>query len=105
MKFEGVGTRTAAEGLRGALYIPADQKRELEEREYWADDLVGLKVKLVGGGEVGIAKEVLPGTAHDLLVVDTARGERLIPMVEAIVVDVDLDQRAIVVDPPEGLLE
>jgi 16S rRNA processing protein RimM len=105
VKFEGIEGREAAEGLRGALYVPADRKRALEESEYWADDLVGLKVVLTDGAEVGTAREVLAGTAHDLLVVETERGERMIPMVKEIVTKVDVDGGSIEVSPPEGLLE
>lgn len=105
VKFEGVTSRDDAEGLRGALYVPAEMKRDLDGGEYWADDLVGCRVALADGAQVGVAREVMPGTAHDLLVVDTDRGERLIPMVAAIVTNVDLDRRVIVIDPPEGLLK
>lgn len=105
VKFEGFDTREDAEGLRGALYVPAERKRPLGEAEYWTDDLVGLKVILPTGEEAGTARAVLSGTAHDLLVVDTPRGERMIPMVKAIVTKVDLKSASIEVTPPEGLLE
>lgn len=105
VRFEGYSTRSEAESLRGALYVPAVAKRELAAAEFWADDLAGCRVKLVSGEEVGSARVVLPGTAHDLLVVDTERGERLVPMVKAIVTHVDVDAREITIDPPEGLLE
>jgi ribosomal 30S subunit maturation factor RimM len=39
------------------------------------------------------------------LVVESARGEVLIPMVEGICVSVDPAAKVIVVDPPEGLLD
>ena len=105
VRFEGIETRSDAEALRGALYVPSSQKRELEEAEYWADDLGGCRVKLQSGDEVGVARHVLPGTAHDLLVVDTPEGERLVPMVKAIVTSIDLAGKEIIIDPPEGLLE
>ena len=104
VKFEGVSSRSDAELMRGALYVPSSEKRQLEEAEYWADDLRGCHVVTAAGEPVGTAREVLPGTAHDLLVVDTPAGERLVPMVKAIVVSVDLEARRIVLDPPEGLL-
>jgi len=104
VKFEGFSSRSDAESLRGALSVPADKTRSLGDAEYWADDLAGCNVALADGTEVGVAREVVPGTAHDLLVVDTKRGEGLVPMVRAIVTDVDLDKKLIVLDPPEGLL-
>ena len=105
VKFEGTDTRSEAETLRGPLYVPAEERRELEESEFWAEDLIGCKVTLTSGDSVGTVKMVVPGTAHDLLAVDTPRGERLVPMVKEIVVNVDVAERVVVLDPPEGLLE
>ena len=43
--------------------------------------------------------------AHELWAVRGPEREHLIPAVAAIVVDVDLAGRRVVIDPPEGLLE
>ncbi len=105
VKFETVDDRTAAESLRGALYVDAGAARSLEPGEFWEHDLAGLDVVHAGTGEsVGTVARVEESPAQDLLVVDTPRGERLIPLVSPIVVDVDLDARRVTVDPPEGLL-
>ena len=105
VKFEGVDDRPAAESLRGALYVPDNDIRTLDEDEYWYDDLVGCTVVGSSGNEIGTVRSVLERPAQDLLEVDTARGPRLIPLVKEIVVEVDTKTRAIVVDPPEGLLD
>lgn len=105
VKFEGVDTRNDAEGLRGPLFVPVDEARTLEEDEFWPHDLVGTRVETSDGTPRGTVREVTPGVAHDLLVVDTERGERLVPLVRDIVVDVDVESGVIVVAPPEGLLD
>jgi 16S rRNA processing protein RimM len=105
VKFEDVDDRMAADSLRGALFVPRSEARELEPGEYWAHQLVGYEVRTAAGTEVGRLAEVVPGTAQDLMRVATPGGERLIPMVEAIVVDVDTDRRVVTIDPPEGLID
>ena len=105
VKFEGFASRGEAETLRGPLYVGSDQRRDLDESEFWAEDLIGCKVTLTSGDEVGTVKMIVPGNAHDLMEVVTPRGERLVPMVKEIVVSVDVAERIVVVDPPEGLLE
>ena len=105
VKFEGVDDRPAAESLRGALYVPDEDVRRLDEDEYWYDDLVGCMVVRSTGDEIGTVRSVLERPAQDLLEVDTPRGPRLIPIVKEIVVDVDTKTRRIVIDPPEGLLD
>ena len=105
VKFVGVGDRTAAETLRGALYVDAGDARDLEPGEFWEHDLAGLDVVHAATGEtVGTVSRVEAGPAQDLLVLDTPRGERLVPLVSEIVVDVDVPGRKVTVDPPEGLL-
>lgn len=103
--FEGITTRTQAEGLRGALFVAPEHLRDLEAGEYWQHEITGLRVVDRGGGHVGTVARVVPGAAHDLLAVDTERGERLVPAVRAIVVEVDVAAGVVVVDPPTGLLD
>lgn len=105
VKFEGIETRTQAEALRGDLYIRLDQVRDLERDEFWPHDLVGSEVITAAGDAVGRVTEVRPGSAHDLLVVDTRSGERMIPAVKAIVTSVDVDAHTITIEPPAGLLD
>jgi 16S rRNA processing protein RimM len=103
--FAGVGTRDAAEALRGPLYIPASEARTLEDGEFWTEDLVGLEVRLVNGTGAGRVVDVLPGAAHDLLAVEDGPKRSLVPMVSAIVVEVDPAAGKVVLDPPAGLLD
>jgi 16S rRNA processing protein RimM len=105
VRFEGIETRNDAEGLRGPLFVAADDARTLEEDEFWPHDLEGCAVVRADGTEVGTVERVVTGPAQDLLEVATARGERLVPFVKEIVVAVDLDARTVTLDPPEGLLE
>ncbi|HEX2058351.1 MAG TPA: ribosome maturation factor RimM [Actinomycetota bacterium] len=105
VKFEGIDDRSGAEALRGAVYVPAEDARDLEPGEFWEHDLAGLDVVHgLTGDVVGTVARVEEGPAQDLLVVDTPRGERLVPLVGEIVVDVDLSARKVTIEPPEGLL-
>jgi 16S rRNA processing protein RimM len=105
VKFEGIETRDQAETLRGPLYVPIEEARNLEEGEFWQHDLVGCEVVSSDGHPAGTVTQVVTGAAHDLLVVATSGGDRMIPLVKDIVVSVDPEARKIVVDPPAGLLD
>jgi 16S rRNA processing protein RimM len=105
VKFEGITTRTQAERLRGALFVAPEHLRDLEAGEYWQHEITGLRVVDRSGDHVGTVAHVVPGAAQDLLAVDTERGERLVPAVRAIVVEVDVAAGVVVVDPPPGLLD
>ncbi len=105
VRFEGVDSRESAEQLRGALYTRDLERRALGDDEYWQKDLVGCTVITSDGASVGEVTGVVEAPAQDLLVVVTERGERMIPLVKAIVPEVDVSARRIVIDPPEGLLD
>ena len=108
LRFEGVEDRTAAEGLRNTMLIVEADPDELPDDpdEFYDHQLVGLRVVTVDGRDVGTVMEMLHLPTQDVFVVTRADGrEALIPFVEEIVPDVDLDEQTVLVDPPEGLLE
>jgi len=103
--FAGVSDRTAAESLvKAILWVDQDPAEPAEPDAWYDHQLIGLDVVRNGGRVGAIARlEHLP--AQDLLVVDTGEREVLVPFVRALVPEVDLDARRIVVTPPEGLFE
>jgi 16S rRNA processing protein RimM len=105
VKFAGADSRPDAERLRGQLFVMPGEVRQLADNEFWPHDLIGCEVHLVDGGVVGSVAAITPGPSQDLLTVATARGHRLVPLVQAIVVDVDVAARRVLLDPPEGLLD
>ena len=105
VKFEGIASREDAEALRGTLFVPASEARELEDGEYWERDLIGCEVFDREGRRLGELVSVVPGTAQDLFEVKTASGVQLVPLVQEFVVEIDPAHGKIVLDPPEGLFE
>ena len=105
VKFEGIESREDAGSLRGALYVPADDLRALDEDEFWEHDLLGASVTHPDGTPVGTITAVEPGPGQDRFVVATDRGPRYVPVVREIVVEVDPDAGRVVIDPPPGLLD
>ncbi|MPZ19271.1 MAG: ribosome maturation factor RimM [Luteitalea sp.] len=104
--FEGVATRTAAEALgRAELRVPASTLQSLPPDTYYQHDLVGCRVRLASGELVGEVVGYDAGPEAGRLVVRSARGELLIPLVRSICVSVDTGAKDILVDPPEGLLD
>jgi 16S rRNA processing protein RimM len=101
IRLEGVDDADAAEAYAGAtLYAPREQL-EVNEGEYLDVDLVGCSVAGIDGKEYGAVEAVEHYPASDMLVVHG----RMIPMVRAIVRDIDMKARRILIDPPAGLLD
>lgn len=104
---EGLTDRTLAEGLRAQrLYALRGELPVLDEDEVYVADLIGCRVLLGDGQEIGVAKAVQDIAGNPLLVVERiARPEALVPLVPAILKEVDLLHRIVRIEPPEGLLE
>ena len=107
VRFEGVDKRSAAEALVGSeLLVSADDRPELAEGEFHLLDLVGLEARLTADSHaIGRVSDLISG-GNDLLEITTTDGRKLlIPFVEAIVPEVQLEDGWLLLTPPPGLLE
>ena len=66
--------------------------------------MLGAQVITVNGERVGTLTDVINLPGQDLLAVQGQHGEVLIPFVLEIVPGVDIANKIITIDPPEGLL-
>jgi len=97
--FDGVGSREAAEALRGTVLRaePMDDPDAL-----WLDEVIGVVVRTVDGEACGTVVEVHPNPAADLLVLD---GGALVPTTFVVGWAGDDGDRHLSIDPPAGLLD
>lgn len=77
----------------------------LEDDCYYAHQLVGCQIVTVTGQKIGVVRDILPVDENDLLVVQREEEEVLIPFSQSICVEVNIEKKIIVCDPPEGLLD
>jgi 16S rRNA processing protein RimM len=105
--FDELADRTAAESARGLLLlteVPEDARPD-DPEEFYDHQLVGLRVVTTDGRDVGEVRAVIHGAAQDLLAVRPEAGpEALVPFVAALVPEVDLAGRRVVVADRPGLL-
>ncbi|MCL7381833.1 ribosome maturation factor RimM [Streptomyces sp. 35G-GA-8] len=108
LRFEGVRDRTGAEALRNVLLIAEVDPEELPEdpEEFYDHQLMDLDVVLADGTEVGRITEISHLPSQDLFIVERPDGsEVMIPFVEEIVTEIDLEEQRAVIDPPPGLID
>jgi 16S rRNA processing protein RimM len=107
LRFEGYHTRAAAENLRGhELTIDPADRRQLEDDEFWPDELVGLSVVATDGARLGTVVGFVEGHAQDRLEVAAADGRRFeVPFVHDLVPSVDLETGTLTVNPIPGLTD
>jgi 16S rRNA processing protein RimM len=100
VRLEGHDDREAAETLRGAeLFVARTDAPELEEDEWWAEELEGCRVH-DGGRVVGRVERLLALPSCDVLEVarEDGRGTLLVPLVRDAVRDVDPKRGEIEID-------
>jgi 16S rRNA processing protein RimM len=105
LKFDGIDRIEEAERFRDAdICVFESEAVELDADEFFDWQLEGCKVETVSGESIGEVTSLMRTGATEILVVKGEK-EYLIPFAESICIEVDVDSRRIVIDPPEGLLE
>ena len=108
VKLVGIDDRDAAFACKGKqVAVPREQLPEPDDNEYYWSDLIGLNVKNQQGVDFGAIIDVFETGANDVLVVkkeDTKKDdapkneEKLLPFIAAVVLEVDLEAKTMLVD-------
>ncbi len=86
--------RTVERGT--TLTVLRSQLPALPEGEFYAFEIIGLRVEEVGGRRCGIVKDLLPGPANDNLELDDGT---LVPMIEDAIASIDPAEGVVVLNP------
>jgi 16S rRNA processing protein RimM len=107
VKFAELSDRAAAAAVRGTVLVAAVEpdERSSEPGAFYDRQLIGMRAKTPDGTEVGTVGSVLHLPAQDVLEIETAGGIRLVPFVEALVPEIDLEAGCLTVVDVAGLLD
>ena len=106
LTFKEIDSIEAAEEMREAeICIPESETVALEEDEFFDWQLAGCAVETVEGERLGFVKELMRTGGTEILVVEGAEKEFLIPFAASLCTEVDVENKLIRVDAPEGLLD
>ncbi|UCD80342.1 MAG: 16S rRNA processing protein RimM [Desulfobacterales bacterium] len=105
LSFKGIDDRNQAQLLAGAaLFIPKAELPQLENGSFYWIDLIGMEVYTTADEYLGRLESIIETGSNDVYVVQDKKKEVLIPALESVVVDIDLEQKRMRVDLPEGLI-
>ena len=105
LAFDGIADRNQIEELRDQLISSDVDLDLLAPGEYHFQQLIGCEVFQQNGELIGAVDEIVKLPGQDLLSVNRAGAQVLIPMVKQIIIEIDVSAMKIVVNPPEGLLD
>src|SRR3990172_1694084 len=104
--FEGCGGPECAGVFRNRMvYIETDTIPDLPEGEYYHHQIIGMRAVLESGEHFGVVTVIFESGAHDICVVRMENGEEvLLPVIDAVIPEVELAKKQIVVRLMPGLL-
>ncbi|HCX62510.1 ribosome maturation factor RimM [Sedimentibacter sp.] len=103
---ENINDMSTAETFRDSyISILEDQLRELPEDSYYLFDLVEMEVYSDDGEYLGKIKEIYQTGANDVYEITNKNKSFLIPAVKEVVKKVDVENKKMVINVIEGLLE
>ena len=110
VKLQGVNTRNDAEQLKKfKILVKADKIPTLKKEEFHLLELLNLDVKTLENDKLKIIGKVinLENENNNLLVIELFQNQKkvLIPFVKEIVPLVDIKNKFLIINPPNGLLE
>jgi 16S rRNA processing protein RimM len=106
VKLKGFEDINEAEKYKGwELKVSDSERVPLDEGEYYVRDIIGCSVVTDEGETLGVIADVLSPGANDVWVVKRAKGkELLLPVIDDVVLEVNVPSRTVKVHLMEGLL-
>ena len=105
ISFKGVSDRNQAEALIGSdLFILKTALPELDQDTYYWFELIGLAVYTSQEEYLGRISSIFSTGSNDVYVVKKGQTEVLVPALASVVMEIDLENKRMAVDLPEGLI-
>lgn len=105
MKLNGVNSLEEAETLRGAEILVPVEAIPRKEGEYLWHELMGLRVLLETGEQIGTITHILRAGSNELYVVGHGKKEVFVPATVEVVKEIDLEKGMMIISAMEGLLD
>ena len=106
MRLEDVDTEAEADAiLKSELYLPLAFLPKLSGNQFYFHEIIGFSMKDNNYGVVGTIVSVNDNTAQALFEVENNGKQILIPMNDEFIEKVDRENKQIIVNTPEGLID
>jgi len=106
VQFEDVDSEEEADSIIGCeVYLPLSMLPKLEGNKFYFHEVIGFEIEDKRLGIFGKIVSINDTTAQPLFEVLNGEVEMLIPMVDHFLVKIDRENKKVVMDLPEGLVE
>lgn len=106
LKFRGIDNINDIEKYKGkSLLVDREHAVKLKKDEYFIADMIGMDVFTEDGELFGPLKDVMETGANDVYIIEMSDGkEVLVPAIKQCILDVDIENRKMVIHLLEGLV-
>lgn len=107
IKIDGTDTIEKANLLRGKVLYIDRKDAKIDDGSYFIQDIIGMKVIDNDNGNIyGIVTDVLKTGANDVYQVTDDKGKNyLVPVINDVIINIDLEEDRIYISPIEGIFE
>ncbi|WP_298365909.1 ribosome maturation factor RimM [uncultured Lutibacter sp.] len=106
IRFEDVDSEEDADAILGSeLYLPLEFLPKLTGNKFYFHEIIGFDIEDINHGYVGVVTGVNDSSAQPLFEINANGTEIFIPMIDDFIKKVDRDNKKIVVETPEGLID
>jgi 16S rRNA processing protein RimM len=106
VKFEDVESEEEADAIMGnAIYLPLKMLPKLTGNKFYFHEVIGFEIEDKRLGVFGIIQSINDSSAQPLFEVLNGDIEILIPMIDQFLVKIDRENKKVIMDLPEGLVE
>nr|WP_294773576.1 ribosome maturation factor RimM [uncultured Flavobacterium sp.] len=106
VKFEDVDTEEEADKMIGCeIYLPLNMLPKLEGNKFYFHEVIGFEIEDKRLGVFGKIVSINDTSAQPLFEVVNGTVEILVPMIDQFLVKIDRENKKVLMDLPEGLIE
>lgn len=106
VKFEDVDDEVAADEIIGReVYLPISMLPKLEGNKFYFHEVIGFDIEDKRLGVFGKIVSINDSSAQPLFEVVNGSVEILVPMIDQFLVKIDRENKKVIMDLPEGLVE
>jgi 16S rRNA processing protein RimM len=102
----GITDANLAEPLKGKnVFADENDLPPPAENEFYYRDVIGCEVFLTDGVRIGVVEDIIATGANDVFVVRGEGKEVLVPVIEDVVKEIDVEGKRVIIEAIPGLLD
>lgn len=104
LQLEGIENRNQAERLRNTpVYVSIEDALPLGKDQYYYHQIEELPTFTTEGERLGYVAEIIRTGSNDVYVIRGGQKEILLPVIEGVIQEIDIEEGRIIVELPDGL--